>query len=308
MKSRLFKLAAALVLASYAAWAASQEEIGDVFVHDPSMIKEDEQRWVFSTGLGIQTFLQDKKTRIWRRASPVFKEEPSWWASAVPQHTRMDVWAPDLQTYNGRIWLYYSISSFGSNISAIGLASTDKISSGTWVDEGLVLKSSAEDDFNAIDPDLVLDADKQPWLTFGSFWSGLKLIRLDPHSMRPVGERISIAARPAGIEAPSIVFHAGYYYLFASIDKCCQGSNSTYKLIYGRAKEITGPYLDKDGKPLLEGGGSILDQSGKRWRGPGGADIVGDFVVRHAYDDDDLGKSKLRIDRLHWRKGWPSLK
>lgn len=219
--------------------------------------------------------------------------------------------APDISYYNGRYWLYYSISSFGSNTSAIGLASTDSLALGKWRDDGLVVRTTSADNYNAIDGDLVIDKDGNPWLSFGSFWSGIKLTKLDKKTMKPTGTLYSIAARPnngGAVEAPNITYKDGYYYLFVSFDRCCLGVNSTYKIAYGRSKNITGPYYDKNGKNMLEGGGTILDAGNDRWKGPGHQDVVDNsIIVRHSYDALDNGVSKLLINDLYWDSaGWPA--
>jgi len=290
-----------------APWALS----GDVGVHDPSLIKEGNSWYTFSTGKGIQVLKSDNGTN-WYRVPQVFLSPPAWWKTYVPKQAANDVWAPDVKTYNGRTWLYYSISSFGSNTSAIGLASASSIGAGSWRDDGLVLRTTeGSNDYNAIDPELVIDASGNPWLAFGSFWSGLKLTKLDKNTMKPTGSITSIAARPnngGAIEAPSITYRNGYYYLFASIDNCCKGVNSTYKIVYGRSANITGPYVDKNGVNMLNGGGTILDSGNAQWKGPGGEDIVGNNIIaRHAYDANDNGAPKLLISDLNWdSSGWPT--
>lgn len=283
---------------------------GDIAVHDPTIIKEGNSYYTFSTGPGIQVLRSDNGTS-WYRVPQIFLSAPSWWKTYVPNQSAMDVWAPDVEYYNGRVWLYYSISSFGSNTSAIGLASASSVGAGSWRDDGLVLRTTSSNNYNAIDPNLVIDASGNPWLAFGSFWSGLKITRLDKNTMKPTGSITSIAARPnnnGAIEAPSIVYRNGYYYLFASIDSCCQGVNSTYKIIYGRSTSITGPYLDKAGVNMLNGGGTVLDAGNVRWKGPGGQDVYnGNLIVRHAYDANDNGNPKLLINDLNWdSSGWPT--
>ncbi len=175
---------------------------------------------------------------------------------------------------------------------------------------GLVIRSTSSNNYNAIDPELTFDKDGNPWLAFGSFWSGIKLTKLDKSTMKPTGSLYSIAARPnngGALEAPTLTYQNGYYYLMVSFDKCCDGVNSTYKIAYGRSKNITGPYLDKSGKSMLEGGGTILDSGNDQWKGPGGQDIVnGNILVRHAYDANDNGIPKLLINDLNWSSGWPS--
>ncbi|WP_428243539.1 family 43 glycosylhydrolase [Gynuella sp.] len=281
---------------------------GNLVTHDPTLAYENGNWWVFQTGPGIYSKHSSNGTQWTGGNGGVFPNGLSWWRQYVPGHDGQDVWAPDVKSYNGRTWMYYSISTFGSNVSAIGLASTSSISSGRWRDDGLVVSSNRSQNFNAIDPDLVVDADGNPWLAFGSFWSGIQLTRLNPLTMKPYGPQYNIAYRGnEGIEAPSIIYRRGYYYLFVSVGKCCQGTSSTYQIRYGRATDIRGPYLDKNGRDLLSGGGSLLDGGNNRWIGPGGQDILNtDVIVRHAYDASDDGTPKLLISILNWdSNGWP---
>jgi arabinan endo-1,5-alpha-L-arabinosidase len=129
--------------------------------------------------------------------------------------------------------------------------------------------------------------------------------------MKPTGSIFSIARRTANggaIEAPTITYRNGYYYLFASIDNCCKGVNSTYKIVYGRSNTITGPYVDKAGVSMMNGGGTIMDAGNDRWKGPGHQDVYqNSIIVRHAYDAWDGGKPKLLINDLFWDSaGWPT--
>lgn len=273
--------------------------------HDPTLLIQGDRWFVFSTGRGLQRLASTDEGKTWRRLAPVFGTAPAWWADAVPEHKALDVWAPKLFTHRGRVWVLYSISTFGKNRSAIGLASSDR-PDGDWRDEGLVVQSRPEDDFNAIDPDLFVDTDGKLWLSYGSFWGGLRLTELDPDTLRPVGETRFIARRKGGIEAPTIVRHGEWVYLFASYDLCCKGAESTYNIRLGRARSVTGPYLDRDGKALLDAGGTTLLAGGTRWKGPGHQDVVGDWLVHHAYDTERGGKPHLRIKRLSWSaEGWP---
>ncbi|WP_249435991.1 glycoside hydrolase family 43 protein [Paenibacillus sp. Marseille-Q4541] len=299
-----------MLAVSAPSFAAFWNLTGDISVHDPSIIKEGNSWYTFSTGQGIQVLKSDNGTQ-WYRVPQIFLSPPSWWKTYVPNQTTNDVWAPDIQLYNGRVWLYYSISSFGSNQSAIGLASASSVGAGQWRDDGLVLRTTASNNYNAIDPSLVIDASGDPWLVFGSFWSGIKLTKIDKNTMKPTGSITSIAARPSNsgaIEGPSMVYRNGYYYLFASVDNCCQGVNSTYKIVYGRSQNITGPFVDKNGVDMLNGGGTLLDSGNAKWKGPGGQDIYGtNLIARHAYDADDNGNPKLLINDLNWdSSGWPT--
>jgi arabinan endo-1,5-alpha-L-arabinosidase len=166
-----------------------------------------------------------------------------------------------------------------------------------------------------------VDEQGQPWLVFGSYWSGIQLRKLDSVTGKPDPDDPTVyplaqrpAAGPGGtaIEAPFLLRRNGFYYLFASFDACCRGIQSTYNVRVGRAPAITGPYVDRAGTPLLEGGGTLLLQAYDRWRGPGHNGIYRegktDWFVYHAYDARQAGISKLRIESLGWdAAGWPYL-
>jgi arabinan endo-1,5-alpha-L-arabinosidase len=289
-----------------AARVGAMEPQGDTGAHDPSLLIQGEHWFVFATGHGMQRLESTDAGETWRRLAPVFSERPAWWANAVPEHKGLDVWAPKLFTHRGRVWVLYSISTFGKNRSAIGLASSDRTDGAAWRDEGLVVQSTAADGFNAIDPDLFVDTDGRLWLSYGSFWGGIRLTELSADTLRPIGEARFIARRKGGIEAPTIQRHGDWVYLFASYDLCCKGVDSTYNVRVGRARGVEGPYLDRNGKDLLDAGGTQLLSSGARWKGPGHQDVVGDWLVHHAYDTERGGRPQLRIKHLSWSAdGWP---
>ena len=244
-----------------------------------------------------------------------------------------ELWAPDISFFNGEYHLYYAFSVFGRNTSGIALLTNKTLNSKSpdfhWVDRGLVLRSRVEDNFNAIDPNLILDEKGQAWLAFGSFWDGIKMRRIDTQTGLLSSEDAklySLARRkrpqnlppnPPGlpgnwqaIEAPFIVHHGDYYYLFVSFDLCCRGTKSTYKTVVGRARSVTGPYADADGTPMLDGGGTMLLQGNNRWLGPGGESVLqhedGDIMVFHAYDGT-TGQAYLQISTIAWVDGWPKV-
>jgi arabinan endo-1,5-alpha-L-arabinosidase len=297
---------AALLALCLAAPVAAVEPQGDTGAHDPTLLIDGPRWLVFTTGKGVQRLESTDQGKTWRRLVPVFKEAPGWWAEAVPGQKALDVWAPKVFQHAGRTWLLYSISTFGKNRSAIGLASSDRPDGGDWRDDGLVVQSVATDNFNAIDPDLFVDRDGTLWMSYGSFWGGLRLTQLDAETLKPIGETRFIARSPA-IEAPTIVRRGDWVYLFASYDLCCKGAESTYNVRVGRARSVTGPYLDRDGRDLMDGGGTrLLAATGPRWKGPGHQDVVGDLMVHHAYDAERGGKPQLRLARLGWSAdGWP---
>ena len=296
---------AALLALCLSASAFALEPQGDTGAHDPTLLIQGDRWFAFTTGPGLQRLESTDAGVTWRRLAPVFTQAPAWWADAVPEHQGLDVWAPKLFEHRGRVWVLYSISTFGKNRSAIGLASSDR-PDGNWRDEGLVVQSVASDRFNAIDPDLFVERDGRLWLSYGSFWDGLRLTELSADTLRPVGETRFIARRQAGLEAPTIVRRGEWVYLFASYDLCCRGAQSTYNVHVGRARSVAGPFRDRDGRDLMDGGGTPVLVGGARWRGPGHQDVVGDWLVHHAYDSVHGGKPHLRIKRLRWSDdGWP---
>jgi arabinan endo-1,5-alpha-L-arabinosidase len=281
-------------------------------------------RWfLFVTGgtLGVRS---STDLMTWNNAGSVFPSIPSWVNTALGQ-TITDLWAPDVSYFNGKYRVYYAGSVFGSNHSVIGLATTAALAPmapfASWVDEGLVIESNApgqNDDWNAIDPNLTFDGANNPWLVFGSFWSGIKLRRIDATtgklSMADT-TLYSLAARPAAggaIEAASIVMHNGYYYLFVSFDLCCKGVNSTYRTMVGRATSITGPYTDKMGNDMLAGNAVQLLATSGRYIGPGGGTAFRDgecyYYVYHYYDGQANGAPELEMRPIGWTvDDWPTL-
>ena len=292
-------------------------------VHDPVIVREGDTYFLFSTGRGIACY-SSLDLQTWTRRDRVLSETevPAWTTELVPGSTD-HLWAPEIVRWNERWHLFYSVSTFGKNTSAIGLATNATLDTTRedylWRDEGVVVRSVAGDNFNAIDPAFALDEHEKPWLFFGSFWSGIKAVELDSQSVKPHfpdAMPISIARRfkedHDAVEAPFVVRRGEWCYVFVSFDACCRGMDSTYNIRVGRAKNIIGPYFDRDDRALLEGGGTLLRSATTRWRGPGHCCVFEeegrDFLVYHAYDALERGVPKLRIEPLDWDdNGWPHL-
>src|SRR5579862_6760051 len=225
----------------------------DVRVHDPSAItKGKDEYWMFYTGRGIPSY-HSKDLVKWEHGPSVFTNAPAWTARAVPRNHWMYYWAPDIIHLGDRYFLYYAVSSFGRNDSAIGLATNPTLNPADpafkWTDQGLVVQSGSNDEFNAIDPAASLDTQGRLWLAFGSFWSGIKMIQLNPDTGKRIATNSPIysLAFNDSIEASYACHHNDYYYLFVNWGLCCRGTNSTYEIRVGRSPQITGPYLDRDG-------------------------------------------------------------
>ena len=347
MNKHLLTLSAALLLTFTAVAQGPRTPVFDPSypqIHDPVLINCDGTWYMYATSLGIE-FLTSKDLVTWERGGRVFENPPQWVEKYVPGF-RGHIWAPDINYHNGIYYLFYSCSSFGKNTSAIGVATNKTLNPASpdykWEDHGCVVNSVAGRDlWNAIDPNLAFDENGDGWLTFGSFWGGIKLVKLDPTCTkvaepevwfpicrRPEGTAedtsktdTAIKADPRGhdfdpgngaVEAPFIIKHGDYYYLFASYDLCCRGANSTYNVVVGRSAVITGPYLDADGTPLMEGGGTLVAGGNERYPGVGHCGIAikdgEEVMVMHGYDKEYNYGSKLLVRPIIWdAEGWPSV-
>lgn len=288
---------------------------GDTRVHDPAMVRAPDGTYILvATGDNLQTLTSTDRVD--------FKRAGAVWPDGAPWTTQFTLgspvlWAPDISRHNGRYYLYYSASSFGSQNSAIFLATSETAMPGSWTHHGVVTQTSSANDYNAIDPNLVVDASGRWWLSFGSFWSGLKMIRIDPATgMRHAGDQTlyDLAQRPlsvdGAVEAPFIIRHGGFYYLFASFDFCCRGTDSTYRVMVGRSRSITGPYVDRAGVPMMSGGGTEILATHGGVHGPGHEALIrdrGDWLMLYHYYSDAIPTGTLGINRVTWPGGWPRL-
>lgn len=321
--------------------------------HDPStIVMEKDDYWVFYTGRGTPSY-RSKDLITWEAGPIIFSANPEWvnqFMATAPARRggggagargpasgpataqaggggrgggAMSFWAPDIIKVGDRYLLYYSVSVFGQNYSSIALVTNPVLDPNDpnykWTDHGPVIQSQRGDRYNAIDPGVILDHEGRLWMSFGSFWSGIKMIEMDPKT----GKRIaadspmySLAHNPDAdrIEAPHIYRHGGHYYLFVNWGICCRGVQSTYEMRVGRSEKITGPYLDKDGKDLLQGGGSLLLATDGAFIGPGHAGVLKDgekyWMSMHFYNGAATGRGgsggTLAIRPLTWgADGWP---
>lgn len=317
-----------LVLSLFVFVLSGSVQSQNISVHDPVMIRQDGTYYIFCTGNGISMFSSPDMVN-WKQEKPVFAAAPGWVIKELPRF-RNSMWAPDISFYKGNYYLFYSVSAFGKNTSCIGLAMNKTLHTDSpdykWVDLGCVIQSiPGRDNWNAIDPNLIIDDAGVPWLNFGSFWGGIKIVRLKddltgivttPQEWYTIARRFRDPytddrnAGAAQIEAPFIFKRGNFYYLFVSWDKCCSGVNSTYKVAVGRSVKVTGPYFTKDSLDMAKGGGTIVVQGDANYPGVGHEAAVSfdgtDYLVYHGYDAKDNGKSKLIIKKLRWDEaGWP---
>ena len=209
-------------------------------LHDPSLIREGGTYYVFSSdGFGQPSggalrirCSQDEVN--WTSCGSVFSQMPAWVQLKVPGASYL--WAPDISYFGGLYHLYYAGSTAGSQRSVIGLATNTTLDATdpnyAWVDAGEVLGSAPGDAFNAIDPNIAIDAAGNVWLTYGSYWSGIEQVQIDSKTGMVLANsgRYALATRPGvpnnPIEGASIVRHGDFYYLFVSVDYCCDADAS----------------------------------------------------------------------------------
>lgn len=300
-------------------------------LHDPSIIRQGSTWYALTTdviGLPAGHYLPircspDKVT--WTACGSIFPNAmPAWVVAKVPGI--VGIWAPDVSYFNGVYHVYYAGSTLGSQQSVIGLVTNATLDptdpAYRWVDQGEVLESNRGDDFNAIDPNILIDGNGSVWLTYGSYWSGIKQRAIDPATGMLLASnptRYNLATRPgvAGdpIEGASLVRHGGYYYLFVSIDYCCNENVATdnYKEAVGRSTSPHGPFVDEAGTAMMNGGGTVLLQSDATWSGTGGGTAYIDpttgesLLVFHALNLAQNGAMYMWLKSLDWTGDWPSI-
>jgi arabinan endo-1,5-alpha-L-arabinosidase len=301
-------------------------------IHDPAIAKLDDTYYLYSSS-PLASFYTSPDLKTWTRAGQIFDQLPPWVIEELPNPDHIG--APDIVYYRGAWILFYQSHIGGTCNAGIGLATNVTLDPRDpqyeWIDHGLILRSTplfenfdlicGVDDiwYNAIDPHLFLDYGRTPWLVFGSTLGGLFLVELDSETLRPtqhprdfvlLAAREILQADPI-IEAPYIIRRGVYYYLFLSHNRCCQGADTKYKILVGRSLELAGPYVDRDGVPLLEEGGTVLIEREGNLIGTGHADVYRedgvDWLVHHAYDPEREYESVLNIRRLVWDDaGWPA--
>jgi len=292
------------------------------------MIKGGANYFVFGDGQGISG-ITSSDLRNWTAVNAIFPAgPPAWTSNSVPGFTGY-FWAPDNAYFNGRYNLYYAASEWGTINSAIGLVTTPSLTSPVWTDQGKVIQSNPDfatnattdlTAYNCIDPSVMVDTNGTVWLSFGSYSDGILIMQLDPTT----GKRISPTSPLYRVSNNGPVFfsnteegsclyqHGGYYYLFVNFGGCCDGVSSTYNIRVGRSTVVTGPYYDKNGVSMVNGGGTMMLESTARYIGPGHAAIMNDqgtnWFTYHYYDGNNNGAATLGLNRIYWTPdGWPAL-
>lgn len=278
---------------------------------DPTFIKADDGYWYIYVTQGPLGDIP-----IYRSSDLV---DWTYVANAFPEGTKRpdllpggNLWAPDITKINGKYALVYSQSKWGEeHLNGLGIATSDS-PVGPFTDQGKLFTSDEIGVQNSIDPAFFITDDNRLLLLWGSF-SGLYMIELDPATLKVKNgaEKHKVAGN--AFEGSHIFKHDGKYYLFASIGACCEGDNSTYKVVVGRSDSPTGPFVDRNGKDMIDNGYTLVISGDDITRGPGhGSQIATDangdtWYLYHGYTK---GRSKegrmLWLDKIKWDKqGWP---
>lgn len=309
---------AALSAAAFFAGNAGAVNLsGNINSHDPAgLIKDGGTYYHFTTGSGVWYSYSTNLTHWTPASATVFRsgQWPAWINTAVPGFAG-NFWAPDAIYMNGYYYLYYSASTFGSSRSAIGVTRTASLVSPSWQDQGVVVQSNGSSNvINAIDPALFTDTNGNVYMSYGSWFGGIAVVQINPST-----GKIANGATPTKIaggngadwEAPYIVKEGSYYYLFVNRGNCCRRTNSTYRIVVGRATSITGPYVNRSGGNLNSTDGTTVLATSGKYIGPGHFGLLREgsckYVSTHYYDGNDNGNAKLDILSLTFSNGWPSL-
>lgn len=222
------------------------------------------------------------------------------------------LWAPDINKIGDKYVLYYSMSRWGGEWTCgIGVATADK-PEGPFSDHGMMFRSNGIGVQNSIDPFFIEDKGKK-YMFWGSF-RGIYAVELtkDGLAVKPGAEKKQIAG--TAYEGTYIHKKKGYYYMFASTGTCCEGLKSTYQTVVGRSKKLFGPYVDKQGKPMLENNHEVLIRKNESFVGTGhNAELItdksgDDWVLYHGVSVANPHGRVLLLDKVDWKDGWPSVK
>ena len=289
---------------------------GQPGLHDPStVVMQDGKYYVYATGGGLPISISDDGW-TWRRAGTLMQAVPGGRPGPdVLTRGGNNTWAPDVIRSGDKYFVYYSAPGTQPK-SAIGLLIGKTLDPDSpdyrWEDGGPIVWSDGVEDSNAIDPGVFRDpTNGSLWLTYGSYFGYIRLVELNPKT----GQRLYPNRAPVNIainsEASIMIFRDGWYYLLVTHGSCCAGANSSYNIRMGRAKKVTGPFLDNMGIDMLQGGGKLFLGSSDRRIGPGHFgqldldDGVQKFSCHYEADLDRGGISVLDIRPLLWRDDWP---
>jgi len=301
--------------------AALAQLTGQLGAHDPSTIIFDNGRYYYFATGDLLAARSSANLTNWTAEAPVFDAVPTSVLNGVQEYQGESLWAPDVIKLGDQFYLYYSASTFGVKLSGIGLATSPTLDpdapSYGWTDQGMVITSNHGSPYNAIDPSMLLDEDTgRLWMTWGSFNNGIYVKEMNPSTGQPLsgspGVNVAAPGPTVEIEGAAMMQRGDHYYLFTNWGGCCSGVDSTYNIRVGRSNSPTGPFLDRDGVNMLNGGGTLfLDDDGSKI-GPGHFSLTNingqEKFSYHYYNGDALGAPTFALRDLYWTgDDWPSM-
>lgn len=247
--------------------------------------------------------------------------------------------APDVIQIGNTYYLYYAVSTFGTQDSTIGVATSTSLDSGSWKDMGSTGVASKKGmPYNAIDPNLI-NVNGQWVMTFGSFWQDLFQVPMQNPPTRAVAAAPNqVAFEPAttALEGASMFKYGNFYYLFFSQGSCCgydqnrPAKGREYKIQVCRSASATGGFVDRNNKDCRNGGGTTVLESHDWVYGPGGQGVINDpsqgpvsqtlgflndvlanvvKVLYYHYVDTRIGYSdgqkRFGWNKIDFSSGWP---
>ena len=229
-------------------------------------------------------------------------------------------WAPEIRHINGKYVLYFSWAKWGDGDASYTAVATSDSPLGDFVNSKELL---TKEDFgsNCIDQ-FYYEEDNKKYMFVGSF-NGIYVTELTDDGLsvkRNENGTPTLKKQVCGkaFEGTNIYKKNGYYYLFASINNCCDGERSRYKVVVGRSQDLLGPYLDKSGKDMINNAWElVLEGDGQKFFGPGHNSIIvqddagTDWMIYHSYvkENGEVGGRLGMLDRVLWTEdGWPYIK
>lgn len=296
---------------------------GSCVVHDPALIKRaSDGTWFrFSTGNEIQVAKASSIEGPWTiEGSAIIG------GSSIQLTGNTDLWAPDVNMIGSTYVLFYAVSTFGSQASAIGVATSTTMEVGSWIDHGTTgVTSSSSSINNAIDPNFFKVGTGNYLLNFGSFWDDIYQIKLGTSGLTATGSSYNIAYNSSGTHAEEAAFmfwQFPYYYVFFSAGQCCgftagdlPAAGLEYSIQVCRSSSATGGFVDASGKLCAQGGGTTVLASHGTVYAPGGQGLVQDSslgtVLYYHYLDTSIGygdgQAQFGWNQVTWRNGWPTV-
>ena len=261
----------------------------------------------------------------WSDVSGVISR-PTWNDSTKADGSRdyYSLWAADVNYVDGKYICYYASALWGNGSrTGIGVAVGDTPTK--FTDKGKLFRSTEIGVKNSIDPCYVEEFDKK-YIVWGSF-NDICIAELTDDALAIKHFTPIINPQPNGswtrhrgvtkiaggaFEGAMIYKRGKYYYLFCSVGSCCEGENSTYRTVVGRATKLTGPYVNKQGGQMVSDNYTTIISGDDRWKGPGhNSEIITDdegqtWLLYHSYDRNNNFNGRLMLlDKITWQNDWP---